>query len=114
MSLARRASIHLFQTDPEFVVGGCSDVSEVISAWLKTRGYSVEPVYGAARHGKKDWFLHAWMNVEGQRFDPVLWVQGKKMEKYTYTEDQEVASALRCDVEYIIEGSIEELDKVIT
>lgn len=112
MSLAQRAAIHLFQTDPEFVVGGCSDVSEVIAAWLKTRGYAVEPVYGAARYGKKDWFMHAWMTIEGQRFDPTLWVQ-RPNRRYQYREDPGVAKALRCDVEYIIEGSIEELDKVI-
>jgi hypothetical protein len=113
MSLARRAVIHLFRGDPEFVVGGCSDVSEVISAWLKKRGYAAEPVYGVARHGKQEWFPHAWMSVEGRRFDPVLWVQGKNMSKYKYTEDPEVAGMLRCDVEFIVEGSIEELDMAI-
>lgn len=113
MSLAQRAALHLFNTDPEFVIGGCSDVSEVIAAWLKTRGYAVEPVYGAARYGKREWFLHAWLTIEGQRFDPTLWVQRPKR-RYQYTEDPGVAQALRCDVGYIIEGSIEELDKVIT
>ena len=112
MLLAQRAAIHLFSTDPELVVGGCSDVSEVISAWLKTRGYAAEPVYGAARYGKREWFLHAWMNVEGRRFDPTLWAQGRKR-SYQYMVDPEVAKALRCDVEYIIEGEIEALDKVI-
>lgn len=112
--LAERAAIYLFQSDPEFVVGGCSDVSEVIAAWLKKRGYSAEPVYGHARYGKRDWFPHAWLTVEGRRFDPVLWVQACDMEKYRYREDPDVEGMLLCDVEFILEGSVEELDQVIT
>jgi hypothetical protein len=114
MSLAERAAIHLMQTDPEFVVGGCSDVSEVISEWLRRKGYSAEPVYGVARRGKQPWFLHAWMNIEGQRFDPVLWVQGMRMQKYSYKAESGVAGALRCDVEYIIESSVGDLDQAIS
>lgn len=114
LSLAKRASIYLFQTDPEFVVGGCSDISEILSEWLKRKGYQAEAVYGAARYGKKgSWFLHAWMEIEGARFDPVLWVQNRKMSKYTYEIEPKAAEALKCDVEMIVEGSVEELDKRI-
>lgn len=113
LKLARRAAIYLYQTDRDFVVGGCSDVSEVIAAWLKKKGYNAEAVYGAARYGKKAWFLHAWIEVDGKRFDPVLWVQGRNMAKHEYTIEPEAAKALRCDVEYILESSVEELDREI-
>ena len=113
LALAKRATIYLYQTDPEFVIGGCSDVSEIIAAWLQTKGYAVRPVYGVARYGKLRGFLHSWLDIEGRIFDPVLWVQGRKMEKYAYREEPDAAKALRCDIETILEGQVEELDRVI-
>lgn len=114
LDLAGRAVTYLYREDPEFVVGGCADVSEVLAAWLKSRGYAVEPVYGFARHGRKPWFMHAWLDVEGERFDPVLWVQGRPVNKYRYSTKPEVAEALLCDVEYIVESSVEELDRAFS
>lgn len=111
ISLAKRAANHLYLQDPEFVQGGCSDVSEVLAAWLKTRGYAAEPVYGIARRGKKAGFMHAWMLIEGELFDPVLWVQDFPVHQYKYKLAPDVAQALRCDVEYIVESEIEGLDR---
>ncbi len=113
LELAERAALHFYQTDPEFVEGGCSDVSEVLVAWLQTRGYQAEAIYGSAKRGRTGtWFLHAWMKVEGRRFDPVLWVQERETAKYKYNENPSAAEALQCDVEFIIEGELEDLDKV--
>lgn len=111
IALAKRAALYLYQTDPEFVVGGCSDVSEVIAAFLQKRGYQAQAVYGAARRGKKSFFLHAWLDIEGERFDPTIWVQDRQPQKYNYKVEPEVAQALRCDLEYILEGTVEELDE---
>ncbi len=90
-------------------------MSEVISAFLRHRGYRSEPIYGVARRGKNgEWFMHAWMDVEGSRFDPVLWVRDRNVgKKYSYQVEPEVGDALRCDVEFIIESSLEELDQIL-
>jgi hypothetical protein len=111
LDLASRAAVFLYQEDPEFVEGGCSDVSEVLAAWLQKRGFNVKVVYGTAHRRKQEPFMHAWLDVDGLRFDPVLWVQGFPVDKYVYRVDPGVASALLCDIETIIEDMMEWLDR---
>lgn len=58
--------------------------------------------------------MHAWMIVDGERFDPVFWVQDIMVSEYN--EDPVVARSLRrSDVrlKQIVQDTIEKLDKAI-
>jgi hypothetical protein len=115
INLAKGAVSYLYEDDLDFVVGGCSDVAEVISEFLRRRGFQAQAVYGVARKGKHGVpFLHAWIDILGRRFDPVIWVQDRKTGSYRYRVDPTVKKALACDVEWTIEWRVPELEKLLT
>lgn len=75
LALAKLAAKQLHAKDPDFFEGGCADISKVICTLLRRRGHSAMVRYGHGRHqGKR--FPHAWLEVAGRPFDPVLWAQG--------------------------------------
>ncbi len=96
--LAKGAVAYLYEDDPEFVQGGCSDVSEVIAAFLESLGVEVGVIYGWARPGRDDPFMHAWLNIAGERFDPVLWVFRDDLSRYFYKKEKGVSAVLYCEL----------------
>jgi hypothetical protein len=110
--LAQQAADYLYEDDPDFVEAGCSDVSQVIAELLQRRGFSVERVYGWAKKGKRgEPFMHAWLTIEGEHFDPTLWVQGRKLDQYQYKVEPGTQVALESpdDMSYYVD----ELDEAL-
>lgn len=83
--IAKKAATILYEENPEYVRGGCSEVSEVIARVLRRLGYKARVIYGLFAPGadpkreffdlQNDIYEHAWVEVERERFDPTLWVQ---------------------------------------
>jgi len=113
LKLARDAAAFLYEEDPEWVEGGCSDVSEVISEFLRGQGYEAKAIYGVAKRGREESFYHAWMEVMGERFDPVLWVRGRKLSEYRYEVKPRVKAALACDIEIQVEDWVPVLEDAL-
>lgn len=113
-ALAKRAAAYLYEDDPYYVIGGCSDISEVIAELLRHRGYVAKVIYGIVKRGKKGVpFEHAWLNLEGRRFDPVLWVVEAQPERYIYRSKPEVMDALACEVQWQRDNIVPELEKAL-
>ena len=93
--LAKGAAAWLYNDDPDFVDAGCSDVSEVIAQFLSQLGVDVKVLYGWARWGRGEKFMHAWLEIGGERLDPVLWVFRNDLSKYSYKVEPNVAEALK-------------------
>ena len=74
LELAERAARWIYQHDPDFFEGGCAEVSQVIKRFLETEGIPVRLVTGHAVW-RREKVRHAWLEVEGVRFDPVYSVQ---------------------------------------
>jgi len=117
LELAKAAAKHFYRVNPQWVVSGCSDVSEVISEFLRRRGVRAKTVYGMAKRGGGRPFEHAWMEIEGLEFDPVLWAQGRRLSQFQYHRKAAVRKvfeagrcALRGDID---EGALEELELMI-
>lgn len=90
LDLAKKATKHLYKVSPRWVKGGCSDISEIIASFLMSRGYQAEAVYGRSRKGDGKPFSHAWLEIEGHVFDPVLWAQKRPLKSYFYQSDESV------------------------
>jgi hypothetical protein len=84
LRLLKNAVQYLYDSDFELVEGGCADVSEILAAFAKNKGFDVEVVYGEAIVGGEV-YHHAWLTVYGKRFDPTWWVQ--QLRGGTYRED---------------------------
>ena len=74
LDLARRAARWIYRHDPDLFEGGCAEVSQVIKRFLETQGIAVRLVTGHAVW-RREKVRHAWLEVEGVRFDPVYSVQ---------------------------------------
>lgn len=108
VDLAKGIAAYLYKDDPEHVEGGCSDVSELIAAFLERQGVLVRVIYGNARRGRSgELFMHAWLDIDGERFDPVLWVfyKDKDLARYRYEADPGIATVLYCEMEEDDEAS---------
>lgn len=98
VDLAKGAAAFLYEDDPDYVEAGCSDVSEVIAKFLKKHGVAVEVVYGEARLGRSgEPFMHAWLDIVGEQFDPVLWIFRDDLSRYRYKVEPGIKTALYCD-----------------
>lgn len=110
--LAMRGVEWLYGEDPDFVLGGCSDVSEVLSRFLKGRGYGAEVLYGRAKKGVRgEPFMHAWLWIEGEEFDPVLWVQDADIERHRYRLQPAVKEALTCPDPEALDAYVGDLEE---
>lgn len=97
INLAKGAAAFLYQENPEHFEGGCSDNSEVIAAFLRDLGVTVNVVYGHAKAQVKP-FRHAWLDILGERFDPTLWIfyNDKGLKFFRYEVKPRVRSFLYC------------------
>lgn len=77
----RHASRLLWEARPEWVEGGCADVSGTLAEVCRRLGVEgVSVAHGRAWMGKPSsgrCLPHVWLDVHGMAFDPVLWVQGR-------------------------------------
>jgi hypothetical protein len=78
----RRATDALADYDFDFVQDGCGEVTDVLEQYAKARGWrGVRRVLGkATRRGQT--FAHAWLTVDGVRFDPVAHAVGWRASRY--------------------------------
>lgn len=103
IALAKRAVTWLYRHNPDYVIRGCSDVAETLAAFLRRRGFSVKIIYGIAGWGELDdplldLFEHAWLEVDGRRFDPTLWVQKVTMPTHYYRESRTVSQRIKEEI----------------
>ncbi len=100
VALAKGIAAYLYEDDPEHVEGGCSDVAELIAAFLRRQDVLVQVIYGNARRGRSgESFMHAWLDIGGERFDPVLWIFHEDLERYRYKVEPGVEGALYCELD---------------
>lgn len=116
IDLAKAAVSHFYRIAKPWVKAGCSDLSEIIAEFLRRRGFDAKAVYGLSKKGENGKpFGHAWIDIEGEEFDPVLWVQKRPLSQYQYLPDESVRQefeagvcALRGDVD---QGALAELER---
>jgi len=77
IAILKRAARYIYDHHRSFVAGGCADVSEILAAFGRSRGYDVRPVYGTVTTGGEK-LEHAWLSVQGRRFDPTWWLLGER------------------------------------
>jgi len=86
----RKAADWLADDDEEWTEGGCADMSGLLADYAKTRGIPVRVVTGWAsrKTNAKNGFPHAWLEVDGMRFDPSAYVN--KIPIKTWVEDESI------------------------
>jgi hypothetical protein len=100
IALAKRAVKYLYEDDPDFVTGGCGDVSILLAKLLQQRGYAAVVRYGyGEQHGER--YFHAWLDVDGAPFDAVLWVQRARAKLHPVAREEEpgIAAIIGCDLD---------------
>lgn len=88
LGLLKWAAMWLEEDDPEWVEGGCADMSGLLFDFAVVRGLNgVRVVSGWASRGRsaKMGFPHVWLDVDGTRFDPVAFSRSRPL--MTYVED---------------------------
>ena len=81
LELATRAARWLYQNDREFFEGGCAAVNQVIKRFLEAPRGPVRLLTGSAVF-RREKVPHAWLEIEGQQFDPVYALQGISPKSY--------------------------------
>ena len=66
----------LEKDDPDWFYGGCADVAEVIVAVAERLGHKAKVRYGTASTSEFGRVMHAWVIVDGKKFDPFNLVRG--------------------------------------
>jgi len=74
LEMATRAARWIYQHDPDFFEGGCGDVNHVIKKFLETQQVPVRLLTGYAVFAREK-VPHAWLEIDGQQFDPVYTLQ---------------------------------------
>ena len=80
----KKAAEWLHEDDPEWVEGGCADVSGLLLDYAAERGMKgVRALSGTSSRRKKGGgFPHVWLTVDGVIFDPVAYAQGLRFAIY--------------------------------
>ncbi len=79
IALLRRAVQWLYEDDPETFVGGCGDVCDVLRLLAEDLGLDGVCMTGGTTP-QTGW--HAWLTIDGERYDPIADVLGKKWGPY--------------------------------
>ena len=88
----------LYDYDPEFVEDGCADVANVVVSYANSIGIPSEVEYGYARTTEAGLFPHAWVNIDGVRWDPTIWaISGPST--FGYKIDRDVMDLLLSETE---------------
>lgn len=77
--------------DPEHVEGGCADLSYDLYQIGQRLGWNIEVVTGGASVGESS-FPHAWVEIDGELFDPAAYAGGFRVD--TYEENNRGEAAL--------------------
>ena len=82
MTTLRKACRAMALDDPEEFEGGCFDVSRTIGALAEHLGLKARLVCGVADTGEHRETPHAWLKVDGEKFDCITEGGGPKYTKH--------------------------------
>jgi hypothetical protein len=87
LTALRWAARWLYDEDEDWFVEGCGDIAVLLEAFAVARGFLGVHAVGGAAGNKRGLYPHAWLDVDGARYDPRADVEKLRITTYEPTRN---------------------------